>query len=129
MSSDSPRMRSLAALLQRGNDSEDNLGVKTTRITVETETLTIIRRAGLTMAWCPSCGKEVEVVNLEHDRFARFSAAQLRDWIVTGKLHLLCDAPSPTQVCLPSLLHCFESPDVRENQGINRRLNIKGEAK
>lgn len=98
------------------------MGEKTTRITIETETLTIVRQAGFAMAWCPSCGKKVEVANLEHDSFARFSAARLQDWIVTGKLHLWCDDPSPPQVCVPSLLHCFESQGVREDQVVDQTL-------
>ena len=39
--------------------------VKTTRITVETETLMIIRRAKVALAWCPKCRTEVEVITLD----------------------------------------------------------------
>ena len=89
--------------------------MKTTRITIETETLTIVRRTGVTRAGCPFCRAEVEVVNLEQDNFAGIPAGLLRHWIATGKLHLWCNAASPAQLCLPSLLHCLESRTFENN--------------
>ena len=120
-----PRLAEYPAQSQRlpqksGEPEED--GMTTTRISIEIETLKIVRRAGLTTARCPICHAEVEAVNLEGDSFAGIPAALLRDWIVAGKMHLWCDAAGPAQLCLPSLLHCFESQDVRKHKVINRTL-------
>gem|GEM_PF-1433383 len=82
---------------------------KTTRITVETETLLVIRRAKTVSAWCHGCRAEVNVVALENDSFAELAvAAQIQEWLDTGKLHVCRIADGPTQICLTSLFRCFE---------------------
>jgi hypothetical protein len=87
--------------------------VKTTRITVETETLMIIRRAKVTLAWCPECHSEAEVIMLDGGSLGeRFTAEQIREWIETGSLHFWRTADGLTQICVTSLLHCLELEDV-----------------
>src|SRR5258708_35125487 len=94
--------------------SEREMVVKTTRITVETDTLTVVRHARMTMAWCPDCGAEVEVITLDANSFSEpATAAQVREWLATGKLHLWWAAEGPAQFCLTSLLQCFEPEEVR----------------
>ncbi len=91
--------------------------VKTTKITVETESLTIIRRAKAFIAWCPDCQAEVEVITLANDGTVEgISAAQLERWPDTDKLHVWAPASGPTRICLSSLLRCFESKDVRKSK-------------
>ena len=86
--------------------------VKTTKITVETESLTIIRRAKAFVAWCPDCQAPVEVIALENHATAEgVCAVQLKRWLATDKLHIWQPAVGPTQICLASLLCCFE-PDA-----------------
>jgi hypothetical protein len=53
------------------------IGVKTTRITIETETRVIVRRAQATLSWCPGCRAEVEVITLDRDSLVE-SPPQLR---------------------------------------------------
>ena len=90
--------------------------VKTTKITVETESLTIIRRARTVVAWCPDCHAEVEVISPGSDGSAEgISAAQLERWLATDKLHVCQPTAGPTQICLPSLLRCFE-PEAQRNE-------------
>jgi hypothetical protein len=56
------------------------VAVKTTRITVETETLMIIRRAKVALAWCPECLTEVEVIMLDGISLAEpFTAKQIQE--------------------------------------------------
>jgi hypothetical protein len=81
---------------------------KTTRITVETETLVIVRHAKAAMSWCPGCRAEVDVVTLDSDSLIEpATAAQIREWLATGKLHLSQPANGPIQICVSSLLQCF----------------------
>ena len=89
--------------------------VKTTRITVETETLMIVRRAKAGLAWCPDCRAEVDVITLDNDSLAKsITAAHIEEWLGTGKLHLWQPAQGPTQICVSSLLRCFELDAVRK---------------
>jgi hypothetical protein len=82
--------------------------VKTTRITVETETLTIIRRAKAVLAWCPDCRAEVDVITLDNDSLAEpVTVAQIQQWLGTGKLHLWQPAHGLAQICVTSLLNCL----------------------
>ena len=88
--------------------------VKTTRIIVETETLMLVRRAKATLAWCPDCRAEVDVIALDNDSLAEpLGPAQIQEWLGTGKLHLWQPATGPAQICLTSLLQCFESEKVQ----------------
>jgi hypothetical protein len=82
--------------------------LKTTRITVETETLVIVRHARAAVSWCPGCRAEVDVVTLDSDSLMEpATAAQIREWQATGKLHLSQPANGPIQICVSSLLQCF----------------------
>ena len=44
--------------------------LRTTRITVETESLMVVRRAKAVVAWCPDCHAEVDVITLSQDSFS-----------------------------------------------------------
>jgi hypothetical protein len=87
---------------------------KTTRITVETETLLLIRRAKALLAWCPGCRAEVDVITLDDDTLAELvTAAQIQAWLGTSKLHFWRTADGPIQICLTSLFRCFELEGVQ----------------
>jgi hypothetical protein len=88
--------------------------VKTTRITIETESLLVVRRGKTIVTWCPVCHADVEAMAIEgtglgHD----ISSTLLREWFAAGKLHLSSLEADPVQICLNSLLHFFESEDAR----------------
>ena len=98
------------------DEMERIVAVKTTRITVETETQMIVHRAKAVLAWCPGCRAEVDVVILDHDNFSEpTTAAHLKAWIGTGSLHLhFWQTPEgPVRICLSSLLQCFDSAETR----------------
>jgi len=48
--------------------------VKTTRITVERDTIMVVRRARIELAWCPVCRTEVEVITLGRESLAEVLA-------------------------------------------------------
>jgi hypothetical protein len=87
---------------------------KTTRITVETETQLVIRRAKAISAWCPGCRAEVDVIALDNDSLAgSITAAQIQELLGTDKLHFWQTANGSTQICLISLFRCLESGEVQ----------------
>lgn len=87
--------------------------VKTTRITIETENLLVVRKGKTIVTWCPACCANVEVMMLEGDSLGEdVPSSYLRDWLGTGKLHLWRPAEGSAQICLPSLLRCFEAESV-----------------
>ena len=85
------------------------MAVRTTRITIETEMLTIVRRAKAAMGWCPECRAEVDVITVDSESLAEpDTAAQIQQWLGTSKLHLWQTPNGPAQLCVQSLLRCFE---------------------
>jgi hypothetical protein len=93
---------------------EKAVAVKTTRITIETETLMIVRRAKTALGWCPDCHAEVDVITLENDNLAEpVTAAQIQEWLATGKLHLWQAPNGATRICVTSLLQCFGLEEAR----------------
>ena len=87
--------------------------VKTTRITIETENLLVVRRAKTIVSWCPACCADVEVMMLEGDSLGEdIPSSYLGDWLATGKLHLWRPAEGSDQLCLPSLLQCFQAEAI-----------------
>jgi hypothetical protein len=88
---------------------------KTTRITFETETSLVIRRARAVSAWCTCCRAEVDVITLDNNSLAEPAiAAQIQEWHGTGKLHVWQTSNGPTQICLASLFRCFELEQVQK---------------
>jgi hypothetical protein len=82
--------------------------MKTTRITIETETLTIVHRAQIASAWCPECCTEERVITLDAASLEDpGNAAEIERWRRTGKLHRWRQAGS-TLLCLKSLFECFD---------------------
>ena len=83
--------------------------VRTVRITVETDTVMVVRHATTAPAWCPGCQSEVDAISLESDGLAGLGAMpQIQEWLDTGKLHHWQSPGGPTHICLSSLLSCFE---------------------
>ena len=84
--------------------------MKTTRITIETENLLVVRKGKTIVTWCPACCADVEAMMLEGDSLGEdIPSSYLADWLKTGKLHLWRPAEGAAQICLPSLLQCFEA--------------------
>ena len=85
-----------------------------TKITVETETLMVVRQAKATRGWCPECRAEVDLITLDDNTLADTSATvHTQDCFVAGKVHFWQTADGPTQICLTSLLRCFESAEAQ----------------
>jgi hypothetical protein len=88
--------------------------VKTTRITIETESLLVVSRGKTIVTWCPVCCAEAEAMALEGNSLGEdIPSTLLRNWLAAGKLHLWSSDGGPAQICITSLLRCFESEDAR----------------
>lgn len=81
--------------------------VRTTRITIEHETVTLIGRESVQRAWCPLCADEVDSIAWA-DLLQLLAARILQQGITSGRLHVFGQTDSVTRVCLASLLRCLE---------------------
>ena len=61
--------------------------VKTTRITIETESLLVVRRGKTIVTWCPACCAEAEAMTLEGTSLGDIPSTLIRGWLAAGKLH------------------------------------------
>jgi len=82
-----------------------------TRITVETETLLVVRQSKAALAWCPECGAEVNAIALDSVR-QMLAGTSRQERLGSGKVHSWQAANGPVQICVPSLLHYFDSAEV-----------------
>ena len=95
--SDSKRCEELMTETRRAG------AVRATRITVETETLVLVRRARAVLAWCPDCRAEVDVIAL--DKLTEpVTAAQIHEWFGANDLHFWQMAEGSVRICVKSLL-------------------------
>ena len=86
---------------------------KTTKITIETESLLVVRRGKTIVTWCPACCAEADAITLEGDGLGEdVPSTLLSEWLAAGKLHLWSPDGGPDLVCLSSLLRCFEAEAV-----------------
>jgi hypothetical protein len=77
---------------------------KQTRITIETDSLLILRGRSSRRAWCSRCAAEVEMIALEDTGvISNLERPQLEEWLNSGELHR-SQADGSTLMCLNSLL-------------------------
>ena len=78
---------------------------KQTRITIETDSLLILRGRNSSRAWCPLCAAEEEMIALENTGvISNLEKTALEEWLNSGELHRLQAADGSTLICLNSLL-------------------------
>ena len=78
---------------------------KQTRITIETDSLLILRGRSSLRAWCSRCAADVEMIALEETGVvSNLERAELEAWLNSGELHRLQAADGSTLTCLNSLL-------------------------
>jgi hypothetical protein len=88
--------------------------LRTTRITVETETRMVIRNAKAVRDWCPRCHAKVVVITLTDDSLLEPTTAdQVQRWLSTGELHFSQFDTGPARICVPSLLRCFKLDEIQ----------------
>jgi len=95
---------------------------KTTKITIETESVLIVRHHRMVVTWCPKCQAEVEVMLCDDT-----SVAQLLGGIRANSLHIWRSVGSSTQICLPSLFQFSQPSEVQQVDIPERILTNEGE--
>jgi hypothetical protein len=82
---------------------------KRTKITIETESLLVLRGRNMRRAWCVACAAEGEVIALEEiGLISNLERSALEQWLNSGNLHLSQIADGSTRICLNSLLACVQ---------------------
>ena len=78
---------------------------KRTRITVETDSLLIVRGLTSRRAWCDRCEAEVEIVAMkETGVMTNLDQAAIEEWLDSEDLHHLQSTDGSALICLNSLL-------------------------
>jgi hypothetical protein len=78
---------------------------KRTTITVETDSLLVLRGRRLLRAWCPECGAEGEMIPLnEVGVISNLAPPEVEAWIQSEDLHHTMPADGHPLICLNSML-------------------------
>jgi hypothetical protein len=78
---------------------------KETKITIETDSLLIVRGRNFQRTWCPTCAAEVESIAMERTGvISNLDQAALEEWINSEELQRLTTADGSEQICLSSLV-------------------------
>lgn len=78
---------------------------KLTKITIECNSLLILRARSSTRAWCPQCGADAEMIAFENvGVISNLDQPALKAWLNSGELHQSHAADGSALVCLNSLL-------------------------
>ena len=75
------------------------------KITVETDSLLILRGRRSLRAWCPGCGVEGEMILLNDlGVVSNLPPAEVRAWLESEDLHHTTAADGAPMICLSSML-------------------------
>ncbi len=78
---------------------------KQTNVTIETDSLLILRGRSSNRSWCPLCAAEGEMVEVENLRVvSNLESHALEEWLNSAQLHRLQSPGGSTLICLYSLL-------------------------
>ncbi len=78
---------------------------KQTTITIETDSLLMLRGRRSSRAWCPLCAAEGEMIALESvGVISNLEQPALEEWLNSGELHRSQAADGSELICLNSLL-------------------------
>jgi hypothetical protein len=90
---------------------------KKTRITIETDSLMILRGRSSPRAWCPRCAAEAEMVALEDmGVISNLERPELEEWLNSGELHRLQAADGSALTCLNSLLARVQKTTIQPGE-------------
>jgi hypothetical protein len=78
---------------------------KRTRITIETDSLLVLRDRKLLRAWCPQCGAEAEMIPLNDvGVVSNLAPMEVQAWMESPYLHHTKTADGGALICLNSML-------------------------
>ena len=103
-----------AASVSRERLRKVKLMAKQTTITIETDSLLILRGRSSRRLWCRLCGAEGEMITLEDSGvISNLKPPALDDWLNSLALHRLQAADGSTVICLKSLLARLKNTKTR----------------
>lgn len=83
---------------------------KLTKITIERDSLLILRGRSSPRTWCPLCSADSEMIALENvGVVSNLDRPTLQAWLNSGELHRLRADDGSALVCLNSLLACVQN--------------------
>jgi hypothetical protein len=86
-------------------DGREREMAKQTRVTIETESLLVLKGRGSLRAWCPQCEAEGEMIPIEGvGVISNLELSALATWIEGEEVHHSRSAAGETLICLNSLL-------------------------
>jgi hypothetical protein len=78
---------------------------KHTKITIETDSLLVLRGRRSLRAWCPECGAEGEMIRLDEvGVISNLPPPEVKAWIQSEDLHHSEAADGAHMICLNSML-------------------------
>ena len=94
-----------ALVLARGRFQKASCMAKRMKITIETDSLLILRSRNSRRAWCPLCATESEVIALDNvGVISNLERPALEEWLNSEELHRSQAADGSVLICLNSLL-------------------------
>jgi hypothetical protein len=82
---------------------------KRTRISIETDSLLVLRSRESLREWCPQCGAEADMIPLSNVGLAStLVPAEVQAWIQSPDLHHMKTATGDAFICLNSILKRFQ---------------------
>ena len=88
--------------------------VRETKITIETDSLLIVRGRSARRAWCSVCSAEVESLAVgDAGAISNLDLAVLEKWLHCGNLHRLETTGESGQICLNSLVARVQKATTR----------------
>jgi hypothetical protein len=83
---------------------------KQTKITIETDSLLILRGRNTSRAWCRLCAAKGEMIALDNlGIISNLDRPALEEWLNSGELHRSQAADGSELICLDSLLACVRT--------------------
>lgn len=99
-----------APVFARGSLQKAGVMVKQTKITIETDSLLILRGRSSARAWCPLCRAEAEMIDIEKAGvISNLDRPALEEWLNSAKLHRSQTSEGSVLLCLNSLLACVQN--------------------
>lgn len=78
---------------------------KRTEITIETDSLFVLRGRRTLRAWCPQCGKKVKMIPLNQTGvISNLTPPEVERWLLSEDLHHTVASDGAPLVCLDSML-------------------------
>jgi hypothetical protein len=78
---------------------------KLTTITLETNSLLVLRSRSSTRAWCPRCGADVEMFALQDTGVvSNLSQSEVEEWLNSSELHRSQGPDGAVLICLNSFI-------------------------